>query len=689
MTHPLETEITALGAIAKKCARPLKRLGILTVGDLLRHLPFRYDDLSRTAPLERATSVPVTVRVRIDMIEAKRSAHKKMMVTKAVVSDEQGRTAEAVWFRQPFVAKMLKPGDMVRLSAKIEARPWGLTMVSPAFERETSRESVHTGRIVPVYPTTGGMTVKQLRALLHDALPSAKLMEEDLPDDFLDTHDLLRAADAYRAIHFPETLEEAEAADRRFRFDELLRFQLKGALARQAIRSKAAHAIPFSEEASKRFVASLPFSLTDDQKRAAWQAILDMGSGRPMHRLLEGDVGSGKTAVAAVAMQNAAEAGYRSLMMAPTEILAEQHYRTVAKLFAGTPHGVALRTRTHKDPIGDAAVVIGTHALLSEGAGPLKPWRKGVGLVVVDEQHRFGVAQRAELLKRLGDHPSREASGDQPMPHFLSMTATPIPRTLALALFGDVDFTALRQMPAGRKPVQTMLVDGIARKTMLSDIRKQLELGHKVFVVCPLIEESDDGGMKSAEAEAARLREETFGAFGVGLLHGKMKPDLKRETMERFANGDLGVLVATTVVEVGVDVPRATVMVIEGAERFGLAQLHQLRGRVGRSDLPSSCYLAVSDDAAPASRERLEGFCKAKDCFEIAELDLKTRGMGDLFGQDQSGFGDLKRFRPSDVELIQQTRKAAEDIVTQDPGLNRHPHLKAVVASEAKKVHLE
>jgi ATP-dependent DNA helicase RecG len=668
----LDLQISALGRIGARCAKSLARLDLRTVGDLLWHLPFRYEDLSHVVTLDRPSAVPVTVKVRIDLIRNRRSARSHMTLTEATVSDERG-SAKVVWFRQPFIAKILQPGDRVFLTGKLENRAWGLEMVNPGYERE-SKDPVHAARLVPIYPSTAGVTPKQLRALLHLSLPAVSTVPDPYDESFLKTHHLLALPTALHAIHFPDSYAAAKEADRRFRFDELLTFQLKGALTRRALAERPAVVVPYAGEAIKDFVKRLPFQLTDDQKKAAWAIIEDMGEGAPMHRLIEGDVGSGKTVVAAIAMYNAALGGFRSLIMAPTEILAEQHYATISKLFKGTGFKVALRTASHKTKLDKADVVVGTHALLTAD-----PSLADAALIVVDEQHRFGVSQRRDLLARFGK--------GEAVPHFLSMTATPIPRSLALALYGDLKFTAIRQMPVGRRPVTTELVIDGDRANMIAAARAELAKGHGVFVICPLIEASETTESKSVEAESERLKTE-FPDTEIVALHGKMKSEAKRRAMEKFQDGSAGILVSTTVVEVGVDVPRATVMIIEGSERFGLAQLHQLRGRVGRSERPSRCFL-VAEDASPSALERLEAFIKAKDCFEIAEADLKLRGQGDIFGEDQSGFGELKRFNPSDVELIEETRQAAEEIIEKDPDLTDHQQLKAKVRPEAEKVHLE
>ena len=669
------TAVADLGYLGARLAKKLKAMGISDAGGLLRHLPFRYEDLSRTAPLNGPSDGPVTVHARIDLIRTRRSAKRKMLLTEATVSDETG-TAKVVWFRQPHLAKTLKPGDRVLLSGKLESTPWGLEMVNPVHEKEGLASPVHTGRLVPVYSVSGELTPKQLRAVLHAALPAAELAEETLPETLLRAHGLPGIAEALRSIHFPDSMQAAEAADRRFRFEELFFFQLRGAWARRALELKRAVAIPFDEASTRALVASLPFALTGDQKRVVWRILQDLGAGRPMQRLVEGDVGSGKTVVAAMAMHACALVGYKSLLMAPTEILAEQHHATISRLLDGTPFRAALRTASRKDDHEGAAIVVGTHALLSKGFAP-----KHVALVVVDEQHRFGVAQRQELLARLPETVAGE------IPHFLSMTATPIPRSLALALYGDVDFSALREMPPGRRPVETCLVGERDRRAMLAHARAEAAAGRKIFVVCPLIEPSDTLGVKSAEEEVERLRAE-LPDLEIGLLHGKMKADAKRETMERFAKGPLSMLVSTTVIEVGVDVPMATVMIVEGAERFGLAQLHQLRGRVGRSSLPSRCYLSTTTDA-PTARERLQAFIRAKDCFELSELDLRFRGPGSLFGEAQSGFADLQRFRPGDTALIEETKGAVQTLMQDDPDLAAHPDLKKKISAAAEAVHLE
>ncbi len=670
-----ELPISKLGVLGARLAKPLRALGLTTAGELLRYLPFRYEDLSRTVTLTGPTEGPVTVRARVDLIRTRRSAKKNMLLTEATISDDVG-TAKVVWFRQPFVSKVLKPGDRVAFSGTLELKPWGLELVNPAYEKERAGASVHTGRLVPIYSVSAAMTPKQLRALLHVALSAADLMPETLPTHVLETYGLPGIADALRMIHFPESMEDAERADRRFRFEELFFFQLRGAWARRLLEQKKALTVPFDETATRNFVASLPFALTDDQKRVTWKILQDLGSGRPMQRLVEGDVGSGKTVVAAMAMHACALVGYRSLFMAPTEILAEQHFATISRLLANTPFRAALRTASHKDAHDGASIIVGTHALLTKGFTP-----KHVALVVVDEQHRFGVGQRQTLLAKLPEGTEGE------VPHFLSMTATPIPRSLALALYGDVDFSALRQMPPGRRTIETFLVGGRERQAMMQHVREEAALGRKTFVVCPLIEPSDALGVKSVEEEVERLHAE-LPDLEIGLLHGRMKADEKRETMDRFARGTLHVLVSTTVIEVGVDVPTATVMVIEGAERFGMAQLHQLRGRVGRSTLPSRCYLAPTH-AAPHVLERLQAFVRAKDCFELSELDLRFRGHGSLFGEEQSGFADLQRFRSGDTKLIEETREAVRLLTEGDPDLENHPLLKKKITREAESVHLE
>lgn len=693
VNHPsLNTPIKDLGPIGRRCAKALGSIGLKTAEDLLWHLPSRYEDFRETRGLAEAGSEPVTVRVRIDMIRSRRSPRKRMLLTEATVSDDTG-SAKAVWFRQPFITRVLKPGDEVMLSGRVQERSWGLEMTSPTYEKVTGEgESVHTGRLVPVYPLTGTVTAKQLRALIHSVLSCVDDMEETLDPETVSRLGLMSLPEAMHAVHRPSSESEVRRADRRIRFEELFRTQIRGEWARRELGERRSPEIPFDETVAKTFVGGLPFTLTDDQKKVSWRIMQDMASGASMQRLVEGDVGSGKTAVAAFVMRQVAAAGYGSVYLAPTEILASQHAVTLSKLL-GSELSIGLLTRTSssefrdgsEEPLsktvfrnrlagGEFHVTVGTHALLEE-----KLAYGRTGLLVVDEQHRFGVGQRHALLARL------EHGGLAP--HFLSMTATPIPRTLSLAMYGDVGFSALRQMPAGRKEVETIIVDEEGRSVMYDRIREEISKGHKAFVVCPLIEPSDALGVKSAQEELDRLRFDAFPDLEIGLLHGKLKGEEKREVMERFAEGDLPIVVSTTVVEVGVDVPKATVMVIEGAERFGLAQLHQLRGRVGRSDRPSVCFLAPSS-MGPNAVARLEGFAEARDCFDIAELDLQLRGPGDIFGDSQSGFLDLKRFDPTDLTTVREAKEAAAEIFEKDPHLDAHPSLKALVTG-AKAVHLE
>lgn len=691
MELSLTTPIVSLGALGRRCAKSLKGIGLSTTEDLLWHLPSRYEDFSHTCLLSEAGAEPVTVRVRIDMIRSRRSPRKKMLLTEATVSDGSA-IAKVVWFRQPFITKILKPGDEVTLSGRVQMRSLGLEMVSPSYEKATEGEGVHTGRLVPVYPLTGTITAKQLRALIHSVLPLLDSLEETLDEEALGRYGLMGLSQALQSVHNPAVEAEARDADRRIRFEELLRMQIRGEWARRSLGERKSPMIPADNDVAKGFVGNLPYTLTNDQKKAAWRIMKDMASGSSMQRLLEGDVGSGKTAVAALAMKVVSAAGLSSVYLAPTEILATQHATSLSSLL-GPEHTIGLLTRsqsllrrgdveevlTKKEfkehlKAGEFDVVLGTHALLAE-----KISYASIGLLIVDEQHRFGVGQRHELLSRL----EKNAIS----PHFLSMTATPIPRTLALAMYGDVGLSVLREMPLGRKPVTTELISESDREHMYNAIRDEVKKGHKAFIVCPLIEASDTLGVRSAQEELERLRFEAFPDLEIELLHGKMKGEEKREVMERFAKGGLPIIVSTTVVEVGVDVPEATVMVIEGAERFGLAQLHQLRGRVGRSERPSLCFLAPSS-SSPTAMARLEGFIDAKDCFDIAELDLAIRGPGDIFGASQSGFLELKRFDPTDLETIGNAKDVASNIFEKDPQLDAHPSLKALV-SGARAVHLE
>ena len=647
----------------------LARLGISTVRQALWYLPFRYDDFSDLRSLgELIPEEKQSARVRVEAIRIEPGFGRRPQRVIAQLSDTTG-SAEAIWFGRQFVERRLAKGDEVIVSGKVTQRGWRSQFTSPDFS-PVGRESVHTARVVPVYHLAAGVSQKRLRELL------ARILERALPavDDPLTDQErgaLPRLDDALRFAHFPENAADATDALDRLAFDELLALQLTFAQARVAREDSLGPRITITEADRRRIVDALPFTLTDDQAAAVGDVLRDLDAERPMRRLLQGDVGSGKTAVAAVALAAAVRAGWQGVLMAPTEILARQHHNGLAPLLDAL--GVraeflsgslpARRKREIHDAIGGgmAEVVIGTHAVISEAVTFPR-----LGLAIVDEQHRFGVGQRAAL----------QAKGTDVEPHVLALTATPIPRTLALTVYGDLAISTIRQMPPGREPIRTEIRDRRAMPKIQTFLAAEAAEGRQSFVVVPLVTESTALEAASAEAEAERLRAE-LPALRIGLVHGQQPSDVRDGTMTAFASGEMDVLVATTVIEVGIDVPNASVMMVEDAERFGLAQLHQLRGRVGRGPHRSFCIL-VSDATDEIAIRRLEVVRGSTDGFEIAEADLALRGAGNLLGTRQSGLPPLRvasLFEPRHIELAQRARDLADRVIQGDPGLRDRPRL--------------
>ncbi len=647
----------------------LARLGVLTPRQALWYLPFRYDDFSELRQLgELVPDEKQSARVRVDAVRVEPGFRRKPQRVVAQLSDTTG-SAEAIWFGRRYVERRLQQGDEVIVSGKVTVRGWRAQFTSPEFS-PVGHESVHTARVVPVYPLTAGVTQKRLRELL------ARILERALPavEDPLDADErdgLPSLAEALQTAHFPEEAADVTGALDRLAFDELLALQLTLAQVRQARESLRAPRLAVSEAVRDEIVAALPFVLTDDQASAVGAIVEDLASERPMRRLLQGDVGSGKTAVAAVALACAVRAGWQAALMAPTEILARQHHAGLAPLldalgvraeFLSGSLAVARKREIH-DAIaqGMAEVVIGTHAVISQAVAFPR-----LALAIVDEQHRFGVGQRAAL----------QAKGSGGEPHVLALTATPIPRTLALTLYGDLSISTIRELPPGRQPIRTEIRDRSAMPKIEAFLAAEAADGRQAFVVVPLVAESDALQAASADAEGERLRA-ALPRLRVGVVHGQQRADVRDASMTAFAAGEIDVLVATTVIEVGIDVPNASVMVIEDAERFGLAQLHQLRGRVGRGTHRSFCIL-VSDATDELARRRLEVVAGSTDGFAIAEADLELRGAGNLLGTRQSGLPPLRvasLFEPRHLALAERARDLADRVVRAEPALARRPAL--------------
>jgi ATP-dependent DNA helicase RecG len=630
-----------------------------------------------------------------------------MTITEAVVADDTEQL-RIIWFNQPFLTQTLHVGDSVFFSGKIKADMFGLSLVSPAYEKDNgNKETMHTARLVPIYPVTAGITQKQFRFLLSQIIDVADTIHDWVHDEIVEKAKLVSLRKALRWIHFPKTDEDRTLAEERLKFDELFILQLRAEMLRQTLARLNAPALPFHEVETKVFVSGLPFALTKDQKIAAWEILQNIEKSEPMNRLLQGDVGSGKTVVAGLAAYTTVLSGYQTVFLAPTEILAFQHYETLKKLFQHTKISIGLLTSSRQEIYGDIAeihkdtveiprgkklspriskylsisqakIVVGTHALLSEKVSFNK-----LGLVIVDEQHRFGVAQRKQL---------RDVKNtDGTVPHFLSMTATPIPRSLALTLYGDLDISIIRTMPEGRKKILTKLVEPHEREKAYQFIREQVKQGRQVFVVCPLIEAEDSVNHKSFDdrksvlSEFEKLSKKVFPELRVGFLHGKLPASggklSKEQVMKDFSEGKIDLLVSTSVIEVGVNIPNASVMIIEDADRFGLAQLHQFRGRVGRSVYQSYCLLFTSSGSA---KERLKFFSETNDGFTLAEYDLRDRGPGEVYGTEQSGMMQLRLASMRDVELIKKARDLARGI-----DFSKYSSLKEKVKEWEGTVHLE
>ena len=688
--------ISFIHGLTAQQRRVLKTAEVETVGDLLSISPRRYDDYTNTTSIIKIPlGTPVTVRATVKEIAEAKTFRRNFKIIKAVVSDETGNIG-VTWFNQPWLLKSLKSGDEIFLSGAVTQRPrFGRGFTSPIWEPATE-DTLAAGNMAPVYPLTGSITQKTFRKIMKTVIEEEiAYPEEWMPDEVRSSAKIVGLPAAYHDVHRPLNAKEAEEGRRRFAFTELFVYQLALRMARQEADVAGAPKVAFDEAFSKKFVSLLPFTLTDDQKKAIWASLKDMQTGRPMRRLIQGDVGSGKTVVAAMLAALTFRSGASAALMAPTALLAKQHAETLYRFLA--PHQIpvllitsssrllfgqpgtepeVLKPEAARERIAQGrVVVVGTHALLERGQSP-----PDLALAIVDEQHRFGVSQREALVV--------DFRSDGLVPHLLSMSATPIPRSLALTLLGDLDVSIISTKPAGRLPIKTTVHSGeVGREQAYDRIRTEVAAGHRVFVVCPLIEDSDVLGVKSVEAESRRLQNGPLKMLKIGIIHGKLPAKEKDERMQEFVEGKIDVLVSTTVIEVGVDVPNATVMCIEGAERFGLAQLHQLRGRVGRSSHQSYCLLLASDDAGPVYR--LNILERTNDGFAVAEEDLRMRGEGNLLGMQQSGEAVFRQARMDDLELMAHAREESEKILRGDLELKKHPLIREIVQKMRETSHRE
>ncbi len=642
----LSDPITILKGIGPSKAKQFANLNIFTLRDLICHFPRGYEDRTKLVTIDKLeVDTPACFKAMVMNTPQTRHIRKGLDLTRVQIADHTARLT-VTFFNNKYAAETLRYGQEYVFYGAVSGDFIGYNMTNPVFESLDS-QPVTTRRVLPIYPLTAGLTNAAMLKAVRQALAVCDPPAEVLPEPVRQEYGILGADRAYYAIHEPASMAEAEMAKKRLIFEEF--FVLSAGLALMRAARAVKHTKPYENLDLKPFLSALPFSLTGAQKRAISEILQDLRSGAPMNRLVQGDVGSGKTMVAAAAAYCTARNGAQAALMAPTEILAEQHYHSLSRLLEPLGIRMALLTgsmtpkqkKNVREALASGAVdfAVGTHALLSDATE-----FQNLGLVVTDEQHRFGVAQRAKLSAKGSD------------PHLLVMSATPIPRTLALLMYGDLEVSVINELPPGREPVDSFLVNESYRPRINAFIRKQVAQGHQCFIVCPAVEENEDLGIKAATVWAETLQKTVFPELRIALLHGQMKGAEKEETMAAFARGEADVMVATTVIEVGVDVPNATLMVIEDADRFGLSQLHQLRGRVGRGKAKSYCIL-TSHNKNSETLQRLKALCKTTDGFKIAEEDLKMRGPGDFFGSRQSG---LPVFRVANLSMDLQTLKDAQ-----------------------------
>ena len=654
--------------VGEKTGAQFASAGIRTVNDLITFLPRAYEDFSHVTAIADIKPGKLTIKARCEKIVT-RPVRRGLRITTATLADDTGKL-QAVWFNQPYRETQLKSGEEFFFSGEFEFNYNKYQLTNPSAEK-VSEMPVQTDRILPTYRGIHGLKTPLVRKILNELRPLMLMLPETLPAELVQSEKLASHSQALLGMHFPETINDISRAKERIGFEELFTLLLASQMNRIENAKLQGWHIPFDQAIVKAFVTKLPFELTGAQRIAAWDILQDFEKEVPMNRLLQGDVGSGKTVVAGLAARQAAHEGFQTAVMAPTEILASQHAETLNRLLSpfgvkvglltGSVKGKARQSLYQAISSGDVDVVVGTHALIQSGVIFHK-----LGFVVIDEQHRFGVNQRQELLKK-----------SHHMPHLLAMTATPIPRSLALTVYGELDVSVLNERPKDRKDIATKIWSPNSRPQLYTLIDQQLAEGRQAYIICSLIDGNPDNELKSVQTEFKRLDQGVFKHRTIGLLHGKLKSSEKEEVMRQFSKGEIEILVSTTVVEVGVDVPNATVILIEDADRFGLAQLHQLRGRVGRSSFQSYCYLMVSSSKSPS--QRLKEVEKSNDGFHLAEVDLKLRGPGEIYGRAQHGELNLQVASLADTKMIARAQKAAKAFVSNGSDLLQYKQLHADV----------
>ena len=669
----LATPLEQIKGVGPKTAQALAAAGLTTVSDALNFLPRAYDDYSTAVNIADLQPGKVTVKARCESVST-RIVRRGLRITTAVLADKSGKV-KAVWFNQPYRETQLKSDAEFIFSGQFGMQYNRYQINNPSVElaKEIAKTAAENNSgIQPVYKSIKNLRPKTVQDLMKKIRPIMDFLPETLPENIIRRQKLVSRSEAVKFLHAPKTHEEISRGRERLAFEELFEMILAAQFNKQEQTRLTGWKIPFNKSVVKNFVDQLPFPLTNAQRRAAWQILQDLESDHPMNRLLQGDVGSGKTVVAGLVAAEVAKAGFQTAIMAPTEILAQQHAKTLDELLSPFGVSVALLTGHVKGAArsqlldnlasGNIDVVVGTHALIQEKVAYHK-----LGFAVIDEQHRFGVKQRQALLEK-----------SDFMPHLLSMTATPIPRSLALTLYGELDISILDELPSGRQPIQTKIWSPASAPKLYESIENELAKGRQAYVICPLIDDNPDNDKKSVEAEYNKLSKTVFSHRRVGLLHGKLPAEEKAEVMQKFADGELDMLVSTTVVEVGVNVSNATVMLIENADNFGLSQLHQLRGRVGRGKYQSFCHLMMSGHDKP--NQRLREIEKSQDGFYLAEVDLKLRGPGEIYGKMQHGDLNLKIASLADTALIARAQVEAERFVKEGQDLLQYNHLAHAVS---------
>lgn len=663
-----EADVSIIKGVGPALRERLSTLGLNTVEDLIYFFPRKYEDFSHVTPIAQLKPGKVTVKGTLESVVG-RYIRRRLHITEAVIADDTSKV-RAVWFNQPYRATQMGKGQEYYFSGAYDFQRNRYVLNNPATE-QANTFGVSTARIVPIYRETKGLKSQQIRKVMREVLPLMSALPDTLPPELVKKCKLLSLGNALENIHFPETTVKLTAAKQRIAFEELLWLMTASYINKIENNKLKGLPVVFSKEFAAQFVKVLPFTMTGAQKRAAWDILQDLEKSQPMNRLVQGDVGSGKTVVGAMAAFMAARSGMQSAFMAPTEILATQHATGLAHLLeplgvrvgllVGSVKTKAKQELKNKLRTGDIDVIVGTHALIQGDSDFAK-----LALVIVDEQHRFGVRQRQELLTK-SPH----------MPHMVSMTATPIPRSLQLTVYGELDVSVIDELPKDRQPIVTQVVSPNARHEVYTKIDEQIKQGRQAYVVCPVITLGANAELKSVQEEHERLNKSVFKHRRLGLLHGQLKADEKEAVMQAFKKGELDILLSTTVIEVGVDVPNATVMLIEGADRFGLAQLHQLRGRVGRGAAQSYCYLIPT--AATVSR-RLRELEQSNDGFHLAQVDLELRGPGEIYGRAQHGKLDLSFVNLADSKLLQQAQNAAKWLIEEHVDLLQYKKLANKVA---------